>query len=273
MNDKIRLDLQMHALGCAESREKARVLIMSGCVYVNGQKADKPSLMVTPADVVENRSNALAYVSRGGLKLEKALSVFPISVQRVTAVDVGASTGGFTDCLLQNGAKHVFAVDVGYGQLDWRLRNDERVTVMERTNARFMQRGWFSEPPAFACMDVSFISIRLILPALKESLADESNIVALIKPQFEAGRGKVGKKGVVRDSAVHRDVIVEILAFVRDKGFAVCGLDFSPITGPEGNVEFLLWIKTQGVDAWEAAYDTQIAEKTVQAAKIAHEGT
>lgn len=271
MSDKKRLDSAMHLLGCVESREKARAMIMSGCVYVNGQKADKPSQLVTQADLVEIRSHALPYVSRGGLKLEKALSVFPVLVKGVTAVDVGASTGGFTDCLLQNGAKHVFAVDVGYGQLDWRLRNDERVTVMERTNARFMQSDWFHEQPSFACMDVSFISIRLILPALRDSLAKDSTIIALIKPQFEAGKGKVGKKGVVRESAVHQDVIVEILAFVRDKGFVVCGLDFSPITGPEGNVEFLLCLKTQGTDAWDTAFDAQIAEKTVQAAKTAHE--
>lgn len=270
MSTKQRLDAYLVENGLSESREKAQRLIMSGCVYINGQKGEKPSVGVSETDRVEVRGSVLPYVSRGGLKLEKALRVFPIDVRGVTAVDVGASTGGFTDCLLQNGAGHVYAVDVGYGQLDWKLRNDGRVTVMERHNARNMEPGWFEQAPGFGCMDVAFISIRLILPPLYQCLAGRADVVALIKPQFEAGRDKVGKKGVVRDPQTHREVVEGMLAFSRETGYALKGLDFSPITGPEGNIEFLLWLQKGGADAWERERDGQLALEVVESARKFH---
>ncbi len=270
MSTKQRLDAYLVENGLSESREKAQRLIMSGCVYINGQKGEKPSVGVSETDRVEVRGSVLPYVSRGGLKLKKALRVFPIDVRGVTAVDVGASTGGFTDCLLQNGAGHVYAVDVGYGQLDWKLRNDGRVTVMERHNARNMEPGWFEQAPGFGCMDVAFISIRLILPPLYQCLAGRADVVALIKPQFEAGRDKVGKKGVVRDPQTHREVVEGMLAFSRETGYALKGLDFSPITGPEGNIEFLLWLQKGGSDAWERERDGQLALEVVESARKFH---
>ncbi len=271
MSAKERLDGALFARGLAQSREQAKKLVMAGTVYVNGQKASKASQMVLPDDALEVRGHALPYVSRGGLKLEKALRVFPIDVNGLVCADVGASTGGFTDCLLQNGARKVYSLDVGYGQLDWKLRNDERVVVMERTNARSMEPAWFDETPQFGCMDVSFISIRLILPALLTVLAPGSNVVALIKPQFEAGRENVGKKGVVRDSAVHAQVIEDMLAFVRETEFGVRGLDFSPITGPEGNIEFLLWLQKGGEHAWDSSEDGLRAKETALLAKAFHQ--
>lgn len=243
---KERLDVALVSRGLAESREKAQAMIISGTVFLNRQRADKASLAVKEEDTVEARGTAHPYVSRGGLKLEKALQVFPIDVTGITAMDIGASTGGFTDVLLQNGAAHVYSIDVGYGQLDWKLRNDPRVTVMERTNARAMTREQFPDVPSLAVMDVSFISIRLILPAAIGVMGDEGRFLTLVKPQFEAGRDRVGKKGVVREAETHRDVLREIMAFVESIGWVVQGMDFSPIRGPEGNIEFLYDLVKKG---------------------------
>jgi 23S rRNA (cytidine1920-2'-O)/16S rRNA (cytidine1409-2'-O)-methyltransferase len=237
--EKRRLDVALTALGLAESREKAQALVMAGLVYVNQQKAAKPSQTVAEADRLEVRGAPHPYVSRGALKLEKALRTFAIDAAGAVAVDVGASTGGFTDVLLRAGAARVYAVDVGYGQLDWRLRGDPRVTGMERTNARYLTPGDFPQRPSLAVMDVSFISILKILPALREILGRDGQCVSLIKPQFEAGRARVGKKGVVRDPAVHREVIRHIADGALSLGWRVVALDFSPVTGPEGNIEFL----------------------------------
>lgn len=239
---KERLDVAMLERGLAESREKARALIMAGAVTVDGQRADKAGQAVDEATVIEAAGGALPFVSRGGLKLDKALAVFPLSLSDAFCLDIGASTGGFTDCMLQNGARHVVAVDVGYGQLAWKLRNDPRVTVLERTNARHMEPAWFSEPAGFASIDVSFISLRLMLPPLYACLTEGANVVALIKPQFEAGRSEVGKNGVVRDANVHTEVCTRLLSFASEQGYLVRGLSYSPITGPKGNIEFLLWL-------------------------------
>ncbi len=235
---KLRLDCKMVELGLAESREKAKALILAGHVLVGGAVHTKPSDMVGE-EAVELKAR-LPFVSRGGLKLEKALTSFGISVENLACLDVGASTGGFTDCLLQRGARRVYALDVGYGQLDWLLREDKRVTVYERRNARHIEPAWFEESPAFACMDVSFISIRLILPALYACLSDGAQLVSLIKPQFEAGREKVGKKGVVSDARTHIEVVENAVSAAKEAGFSVFGLDFSPIRGPEGNIEYLM---------------------------------
>ena len=240
MRDGKRLDAALAERGLCTSREKAQALILSGVVFVNNQRADKASRQVLPEDTVEVRGAPHPYVSRGGLKLEKALRVFGADVKGVTAIDAGASTGGFTDVLLRAGAAHVYAVDVGYGQLDWKLREDPRVTVMERTNARYLRPEDFPQRPELAVMDVSFISIRLILPALFAVLGDRGRVLTLVKPQFEAGRGQVGKKGVVRDPAVHVSVLESLFAFLEGTGWHVQGMDYSPITGPEGNIEFLL---------------------------------
>ena len=240
---KIRLDQLVFDLGLTESRERAKTTIMSGLVYVNGQKADKPGMQVAPDAAVEVRGNALPYVSRGGFKLEKALEVFPIDPNGMICIDCGASTGGFTDVLLQNGAAKVYAVDVGYGQLAWSLRNDPRVVSMERTNVRYITKDQIQDPLDLAVMDVSFISIELLLPAIYPLLKENADVVCLIKPQFEAGREEVGKKGVVRDSAVHQRVIERILAFVPQIGYSPVGLDYSPIRGPEGNIEYLCHLR------------------------------
>lgn len=238
-----RIDLVLTQRGLATSRERARALVMAGVVYVDGKRADKAGMAVPDGANVEVRENPIPFVSRGGLKLQKALDVFPIDLNGAFALDIGASTGGFTDCMLQHGAARVCAIDVGYGQLDWKLRSDPRVTVMERTNARFMEPAWFPQAASFASIDVSFISLRLILPPLKACLADGGEIVALIKPQFEAGRAEVGKNGVVRDAAVHAAVCGRMVEFASSLGFAVRGLSFSPITGPKGNIEFLLHLQ------------------------------
>ena len=239
---KTRLDQRVFDLGLAESREKAKAIIMSGAVYLNGQKADKPGMSV-PADCLpEVRGETLKYVSRGGLKLEKALRVFPVDVSKKTCIDCGASTGGFTDVLLQNGAGRVYSVDVGYGQLAWKLRQDPRVVNLERCNLRYLTAEQVPEPLDIAVMDVSFISIRLILPVIRQFLKPGADYICLIKPQFEAGREQVGKKGVVRDAAVHRSVIETCLNAAREAGYSVMGLDWSPIRGPEGNIEFLTWL-------------------------------
>ena len=246
---KIRLDQLVFDLGLTESRERAKTTIMSGLVFVDGQRADKPGMQVSPDANVEVRGAALPYVSRGGFKLEKALKVFPANPADKVCIDCGASTGGFTDVLLQNGAKKVYSVDVGYGQLAWSLRQDERVVNMERTNIRYISSEQIPEPIDLAVMDLSFISIKLVLPAVCSLLKDGGALICLIKPQFEAGREEVGKKGVVRDKNVHLAVIDGILDFAPSVGMTVMGLDFSPIKGPEGNIEYLCYMKKGVFDA------------------------
>ena len=240
---KTRLDLAVFERGHTESREKAKALIMAGAVYVNGQKQLKAGTNVTEDDVIEVRGEKMPYVSRGGFKLEKAMNEFGLTLEGKVCMDIGASTGGFTDCMLQNGAVKVYAIDVGYGQLAWKLRTDERVVNLERTNFRYVTEEQVPEPVDFASVDVSFISLRIILPVLRERLADGGQAVCLIKPQFEAGRENVGKKGVVRDKSVHRDVIEAITTFALENGFTLLGLTFSPIKGPEGNIEYLMYIE------------------------------
>ena len=240
---KVRLDQLVFDLGLTESRERAKTTIMSGLVFVNGQRVDKPGTAVDPEAKIELHGEALPFVSRGGFKLDKALKVFPVDPAGKICLDCGASTGGFTDVLLQHGAKKVYAVDVGYGQLAWKLRTDARVVNLERTNLRYITDEQIPERIDLAVMDVSFISIRLVIPAVKALLRPEADFICLIKPQFEAGREEVGKKGVVRDSAVHKRVIREILDFVPTAGLTVVGLDYSPIKGPEGNIEYLCHLK------------------------------
>ncbi len=244
-----RLDQRLFELGLAESREKAKATIMSGIVYVNGQKSDKPGTQVSDDAEIVVRGNACPYVSRGGFKLAKALEVFPVEPAGKVCIDCGASTGGFTDVLLKNGAAKVYAVDVGYGQLAWQLRQDIRVVVMERTNARALTPDMFPESMDLGVMDVSFISIRLILPALHGLLKPGGEVVCLIKPQFEAGKADVGKKGVVRDKAVHERVLREMCEFFPTAGYTLMGLDYSPIRGPEGNIEYLAYLKADGGDS------------------------
>ncbi len=239
---KQRLDVYLTENKLVESREKARAIIMSGNVYVNNQKADKAGFFVTEKDQVEVRGKLNPYVSRGGLKLDKAMKVFGVTLKDKVAMDIGASTGGFTDCMLQNGAVKVFAVDVGYGQLAWKLRQDERVINMERTNIRNVTTEQIGEKIDFASIDVSFISLKLVLPVAKELLKDNGELLCLIKPQFEAGREKVGKKGVVRDINVHYEVAENIVSFAKEIEFYPKALDFSPIRGPEGNIEYLLYL-------------------------------
>ncbi len=243
MSDKKRLDIVLFERGFAESREKAKALIMSGIVYVNDQKEIKAGRDIKSDDIVEVRGSALKYVSRGGLKLEKAMESFPINLDECVCMDIGASTGGFTDCMLQNGAKKVYSVDVGYGQLAWKLRSDERVINLERTNFRYVTREQIPDLIDFASVDVSFISLKLILPVMYELLKDEGEAVCLIKPQFEAGRENVGKKGVVRDPEIHESVIKTIAEFANAQKFEVLGLEHSPVKGPEGNIEYLMYIK------------------------------
>lgn len=240
---KKRLDVLVFEKGFADSRERAKAIIMSGNVYVNNQKADKPGTQYDEDAPLEVRSSGLKYVSRGGLKLEKAMTCFNLNLENVTSLDIGASTGGFTDCMLQNGAKKVYSVDVGYGQLAWKLRTDERVVNMERTNFRNVTKEDIPEDIDFFSVDVSFISLRIILPVARKLLSKEGRGVCLIKPQFEAGREKVGKKGVVRDKKVHAEVIDTIVNFALESGFDVLGLDFSPVKGPEGNIEYLMYVK------------------------------
>ena len=236
---KERLDILLVRNGYFSSREKAKTTIMAGCVYVNGQKEDKAGMKFDTDSEIEVRGHALRYVSRGGLKLEKAIAQFDLDLAGRVCMDIGASTGGFTDCMLQNGAVKVYSIDVGHGQLDWKLRNDPRVVCMERFNARELTPDDLPERPQFASIDVSFISLRLILGPVWDTLEENGCVAALIKPQFEAGREKVGKKGVVRDPAVHEEVIENVLAYAREAGFSCRGLTFSPITGPEGNIEYL----------------------------------
>ena len=240
---KERLDILIVNKGLAASREKAKAIIMSGIVYVDGQKEDKAGSMFEETANIEVRGATLKYVSRGGLKLEKAMTHFGVQLKDKICMDVGSSTGGFTDCMLQNGAVKVYAVDVGHGQLDWKLRNDERVVCMERTNMRYMTEDDIDEKASFVSIDVSFISLTKILPAVYRILNTGGEVVALIKPQFEAGREKVGKKGVVRDPAVHLEVIEKVIAYASTIAMEPCHLSFSPIKGPEGNIEYLLHLK------------------------------
>ena len=243
MSEKKRLDVALAEGGYAESRERAKALIMSGIVYVNNQKCDKAGDTVKPDDVIEVRGDTLKYVSRGGLKLEKAVESFGLDLNGFVCADIGASTGGFTDCMLQNGAKKVFSIDVGYGQLAWKLRTDERVVNLERTNFRYVTKEQVPDPLDFASVDVSFISLSLILPVMRELLRDGGHAICLIKPQFEAGRENVGKKGVVRDKNVHIAVVEKIIGLVCENKFSLLGLDYSPVKGPEGNIEYLCYIK------------------------------
>ena len=244
MSNKTRLDVLLTEQGLQESRQKAQATIMSGLVFVNGQRVDKPGTAVPNDARIEIRGNTLRYVSRGGLKLEKAMAEFPIDLKGCICGDIGASTGGFTDCMLQNGAKKVYAVDVGSGQLDWKLRSDERVVCMERTNARYLDHEQIPDELDFASIDVSFISLKLILPAVHRVLKAGGHVACLIKPQFEAGREKVGKKGVVRDPAVHLEVLENFLHHAKDSGFTVLDITFSPIRGPEGNIEYLGYLES-----------------------------
>ncbi len=245
---KERLDILVFNNNLAPSREKAKILIMEGNVFVNGQREDKPGSTFDPEkSVITLKENPLIYVSRGGLKLEKALKVFPIQLDNLVCMDIGASTGGFTDCMLMNKAARVYSIDVGHGQLAWKLRQDERVICMEKTNFRYLEKKDIPEDVHFASVDVSFISLSKILPPAYNILSDGAEMVCLIKPQFEAGRDKVGKKGVVRDKKVHEEVIFNCLNYAQEAGFNLLGLDYSPIKGPEGNIEYLMHIvKGQG---------------------------
>ena len=245
---KERLDLLLVKRNLASSREKAKSIIMSGIVYVDGQKEDKAGAMFEEESVIEIRGSTLRYVSRGGLKLEKAIAEFAIELEGLNCMDVGASTGGFTDCMLQNGAKKVYAVDVGYGQLDWKLRNDKRVTVFEKTNIRYLTADDIEDEIDMASIDVSFISLSKVLPAVHDLLSTEGFIIALIKPQFEAGREKVGKKGVVREKASHIEVIHKICEYADMQEFNMVNLSFSPIRGPEGNIEYLCELRKRNAD-------------------------
>ena len=248
---KIRLDQLIFDKGLTPSRERAKTSIMAGLVFVNGQRVDKPGTPVPEDAEIELRGESLPYVSRGGLKLEKAIETFKIAPSGRICIDCGASTGGFTDVLLKNGAQKVYAVDVGYGQLAWSLRTDERVINMERTNIRYVTPEQLSDKPSLAVMDLSFISVKLVLPAVCALLEDDAEIVCLIKPQFEAGREKVGKKGVVREKSTHIEVVDSFLEFLPQAGLSILGLDYSPIRGPEGNIEYLAYLKKGQRDAPE----------------------
>ena len=244
MSKKKRLDIAVFEQGYAPSREKAKAVIMAGQVYVNNQKVDKAGFELKEDDVLEVRGNTLKYVSRGGLKLEKAMQSFPIDISGKICMDVGASTGGFTDCMLMNGASKVYSIDVGYGQLAWKLRCDDRVVNLERTNFRYVDETNITDKIDFASVDVSFISLKLIFPNLHKFLKPGGKAVCLIKPQFEAGKEKVGKKGVVRDISVHLEVVNRLAQEAIDAGFSVLGLDYSPVKGPEGNIEYLMFLSS-----------------------------
>ncbi|WP_432400771.1 TlyA family RNA methyltransferase [Wukongibacter sp. M2B1] len=242
MEKKVRIDTLLVERNFFETREKAKKALMSGIIYVENQIVDKAGTKVDTEANIEIRGKALPYVSRGGLKIEKAIEKYDIDLKDMICMDVGASTGGFTDCMLQNGAKKVFSIDVGYGQLDWKLRQDERVVCMERTNVRYVKPEDIGEEIDFASIDVSFISLKIVLPVVKELVKESGQIIFLIKPQFEAGRKKVGKKGVVRDKSVHKEVIEELLKFAYELGLTVKGVTYSPIKGPKGNIEFLAYV-------------------------------
>lgn len=256
---KKRLDLLLTERNLVDSRHKAQALIMAGQVYVAGQKVDKAGTALAEDVEIEVRRQSLAYVSRGGLKLEKAMQAWPISLDGCCCGDIGASTGGFTDCMLQNGAKLVYAVDVGYGQLAWSLRSDSRVICLERTNARYLTHELIPHKLDFASVDVSFISLNLILPALRGLMTPSGQVVCLVKPQFEAGREKVGKKGVVRDPAVHQEVLEQFLIHAKHADFTVKDITFSPIRGPEGNIEYLGWLTTEKGPDYTGDFATLVA--------------
>ena len=262
--EKERLDVLLVQQGLANSRELAKAYIMAGNVYVDGQKEDKAGTKVAVTAKLAVKGNQMKYVSRGGYKLEKAMDVFGIRLDGKICLDIGASTGGFTDCMLQNGASKVYAIDVGYGQFAWKLRNDERVVCLEKTNVRYVTHEQVPDEGDFASIDVSFISLTKVLPAVLGVLGEKGQLVCLIKPQFEAGREKVGKKGVVRDSSVHREVIEMIVDYVRTQNLGILGLDFSPIKGPEGNIEYLIYLdKSQsgmGADEVQERVDTVVAQ-------------
>ena len=264
MKIKKRLDVLLVERGFADTRSKAQAIIMSGQVYVTGQKADKPGMSFEETVEIEVRGATCPYVSRGGLKLEKALRDFGVDPTGYVCSDSGASTGGFTDCLLQQGAKKVFAIDVGYGQLDWKIRSDPRVVVMERTNVRYVTPEQLGEPLDLSVIDVSFISLRIVLPVVKTFLKESTGqVLCLIKPQFEAGKEKVGKKGVVRDPAVHKEVLDDFVSLTKEIGFKILGLTFSPVKGPEGNIEFLAHLtlaNTEGIVPDTAAVVSQAHE-------------
>ena len=248
MKVKKRLDVLLTEQGYADSRSKAQAIIMSGQVYVNGQKADKPGVSYEETVELEVRGSVCPYVSRGGLKLEKALRDFGVKPVDYVCSDSGASTGGFTDCLLQQGARKVFAIDVGYGQLDWKIRSDNRVVVMERTNIRYVTPEDLGEPLDLSVIDVSFISLKIVLPTIKNLLKPTGQVLCLIKPQFEAGKEKVGKKGVVREKSTHKEVLDHFVALADELQFRICGMTFSPVKGPEGNIEFLAHLSLDAVD-------------------------
>lgn len=264
---KERLDVLLVKRNLAESREKAKAIIMSGNVYVEGQKEDKAGTAFPEEVPIEIRGHTLPYVSRGGLKLEKAMKNFEVSVVGKVCTDVGASTGGFTDCMLQNGAKKVFAIDVGRGQLAWKLRQDERVICMEKTNIRYVIPEDLGEPIDFSSIDVSFISLTKVLSPIRNYLKEKGQVVALIKPQFEAGREKVGKKGVVREKSTHVEVIDMVIKYALSIGFDVLNLDFSPIRGPEGNIEYLIHLEKSGSGTGEINTEADIRQ-TVEAAFV-----
>ena len=264
---KERLDVLLVNRRLADSREKAKAIIMSGVVYVDGQKEDKAGTNFDIYCNIEIKGHTMKYVSRGGLKLEKAMDVFPVVVQDKVCMDVGSSTGGFTDCMLQNGAVKVYAVDVGHGQLAWKLRNDQRVVVMEKTNIRYVTEEDIQEKVDFSSIDVSFISLTKVLLPVKNLLTEDGQIVCLIKPQFEAGREKVGKKGVVRELEVHIEVIENVLSYATSIGFDVAGLDYSPIKGPEGNIEYLAYLKKTDKESGVIAEDIDIKK----VAQVSHE--
>lgn len=264
-SEKQRLDLLLVERGLCESREKAKAVILCGSVLVDGERADKPGTEISLSSVIEIKGDTCPYVSRGGLKLEKAVDSFGLSFTGQVCMDIGASTGGFTDCMLQNGATKVYAVDVGYGQLAWKLRTDERVVNLERTNVRYVTGEQVPEEIDFFSVDVSFISLTLVLPVAKELLKSGGHGVCLIKPQFEAGREKVGKKGVVRDPSVHEEVIARIVNFCREIELSPLGLDFSPVKGPQGNIEYLLLVQK---DSTGEAVDIIKMKEMV---RIAHE--
>lgn len=262
--EKERLDVLLVQQGLANSRELAKAYIMAGNVYVDGQKEDKAGTKVAVTAKLEVKGNQMKYVSRGGYKLEKAMDVFGIRLDGKICLDIGASTGGFTDCMLQNGASKVYAIDVGYGQFAWKLRNDERVVCLEKTNVRYVTHEQVPDEGDFASIDVSFISLTKVLPAVLGVLGEKGQLVCLIKPQFEAGREKVGKKGVVRDSSVHREVIEMIVEYARTQSLGILGLDFSPIKGTEGNIEYLIYLdkSRSGMheDEVQARVDTVVAQ-------------
>lgn len=265
MIEKQRLDAELVSRGIIQSREQAKAAIMAGQVYLNGQKADKAGESVTASDKIEFRGESLKYVSRGGLKLEKAMELYGFKLDNKICMDVGASTGGFTDCMLQKGASKVYAIDVGYGQLAWSLRQDERVINLERTNVRYITNEQITDIVDFVSIDVSFISLGLVIPVLTKFLSDDAMMVCLVKPQFEAGKDKVGKHGVVRDPKTHIEVLKRATGFAKDAGFGVVGLEFSPIKGPQGNIEYLM-VLTKKEPELSVSFDE--IEKLVESSHI-----